>query len=100
MGFSTPLELKKFQEEHGTNDVMDGMLSLLTDGVERSTLSFIAQCVQANVASPGTAHKYLQELRTKGYVSEHTTKDARIRLLSLSDTGRAYLNNWVTGDGQ
>lgn len=97
MGFRTPLELKKFQEEHGTNDVVDNMLTLLADGSERPTLRFISECMQANVASPGTAHKYLQELRTKGFVNEITTKDARMRLVSLSDTGRKYLNAWING---
>jgi DNA-binding MarR family transcriptional regulator len=97
MGFRTPLELKKFQEQHGTNDVVDNMLTLLADGYERPTLRFISECMQANVASPGTAHKYLQELRSKGYVNEITTKDARMRLVSLSEAGRKYLSAWING---
>lgn len=97
MGFRTPLELKKFQEQHGTNDVVDNMLTLLADGYERPTLRFISECMQASVASPGTAHKYLQELRSKGYVNEITTKDARMRLVSLSEAGRKYLNAWISG---
>lgn len=97
MGFRTPLDLKKFQDTHGTNDVVDNMLTLLADGHERPTLKFISECMQAGVASPGTAHKYLQELRTKGFVREITNKDARMRLVSLSDTGRAYLNGWING---
>jgi DNA-binding PadR family transcriptional regulator len=100
MGFRTPLELKKFQETHGTNDVMDNILTLLADGNERPTLKFISECMAANVASPGTAHKYLQELRSKGFVEEVTTKDARIRLVSISATGRAYLDAWIAGTGE
>lgn len=98
MGFITSLELKRFQERHKMNPFLDNMLTLLADGAARSTLMFMDECEQAGVAAPGTAHKYLKQLKAKGFVCETTAKDGRIKLVGISDSGREYLQRWSTGD--
>jgi DNA-binding PadR family transcriptional regulator len=98
MGFVTSLDLRRFQEKHRMNDILDNLLTMLVDGEMRTTLKFIDECKQADVASFGTAHKYLQRLKANGFVTETTVKDGRVKLLRISDSGREYLQRWSTGD--
>jgi hypothetical protein len=98
MGFITSLDLKRFHEKHRMNDTLDNLLTMLVDGEPRSTLRFIDECKQADVASFGTTHKYLQQLKANGFVSETMAKDGRIKLVRISDSGREYLKRWSTGD--
>lgn len=98
MGFITSLDLKRFHEKHRMNDILDNLLTLLADGESRPTLKFIDECRQAGVASFGTTHKYLQQLKANGFVSEAMAKDGRIKLINIADSGREYLKRWSTGD--
>lgn len=98
MGFATPIELLRFRAQHGTNDVTDAVLMLLEQLGATPVTQFLVACSVEKFASLNTASKYVQLLVNKGYAETvPDPDDQRIRMLRITDAGRAYLDDWVAG---
>jgi hypothetical protein len=98
MGFANPIDLLRFRDEWGTNDVTDAMLMRLEQSGPRSVTEFLIECASEKFASFNTVNKYLLQLIGMGLIrTAPDDDDQRLRVLTITDAGRAYLKEWVAG---
>lgn len=98
MGFANPIDLLRFRDTHGTNDVTDAMLILLEQKGPSPITQFTIACSAEGFASLNTVHKYMRALFDMGFVeSVADPDDQRVRLVQVTRRGSEYLDAWVAG---
>lgn len=98
MGFQQPSALYAYHKAHGTDSLHDRILEVLAESTgARTTLAVIGDCYRRGISAPSTAHRAIKYLFDLGYIESRDADDARVRLLMISDAGRAYLKAWGNG---